>query len=159
MTDAKTPSLQGGCTCGEVRYRMASKPMFVHCCHCRWCQRESGSAFALNAIIEADRVLLLKGLPERLTIPTLSGLGQKFARCPRCRIALWSNMGALTPSFVRVGTLMIPTSYRRISHLHVFQTWALPPGAWVEEYYQRSLYWPKESLERRLAALAKAKGN
>jgi hypothetical protein len=48
--------VDGGCSCRAVRYRMRSKPLFVHCCHCRWCQRESGAAFALNAMIESDRV-------------------------------------------------------------------------------------------------------
>jgi len=57
-------SLEGGCTCRAVRYRMTSAPLFVHCCHCRWCQRETGAAFALNAMIESDRVVLLTGSPE-----------------------------------------------------------------------------------------------
>ena len=47
---------EGGCDCRTVRYRMETRPLFVHCCHCRWCQRESGASFALNAMIEADRV-------------------------------------------------------------------------------------------------------
>ena len=88
MTDENKFSLQGGCACGAVRYRMTSRPMFVTCCHCRWCQRETGASFALNAIIEADRVVLLSGSPELVDTPTQSGMGQKFARCPSCRVAL-----------------------------------------------------------------------
>src|SRR6266850_393633 len=82
MADDKAFSLEGHCTCGAVRYRMTSKPMFVHCCHCTWCQRETGASFALNAMIEADRVILLKGEPEVVNTPSNSGKGQKIARRP-----------------------------------------------------------------------------
>jgi hypothetical protein len=97
MTAGEDLPLDGGCTCGEVRYRMTSKPMFVHCCHCRWCQRETGASFALNAMIEADRVSVLKGEVEVIDTPSNSGKGQRIARCPKCRVALWSNYGATTP--------------------------------------------------------------
>src|ERR1700693_3910728 len=97
-------SLEGACTCGAVRYRMTSPPMFVHCCHCRWCQRETGASFALNAMIEADRVELLAGEPETVMTPSNSGKGQKIARCPHCCVALWSNYGGGSDviRFVRV---------------------------------------------------------
>src|SRR5829696_8268047 len=103
-------NFQGGCDCLEVRYRMTSRPMFVHCCHCRWCQRESGAAFALNAMIEAERVEILAGEPEIVDTPSNSGKGQRIARCPRCRIALWSNYAGAGDRvrFVRVGTLDVP---------------------------------------------------
>ena len=91
MTEEAAFSLEGGCTCRQVRYRMTSKPMFVHCCHCRWCQRETGTAFALNALIESDRVVLLSGEPEAVNTPSNSGNGQKIVRCPVCRIAVWSH--------------------------------------------------------------------
>ena len=150
-------SLEGGCTCGALRYRMTSKPMYVHCCHCRWCQRESGSAFALNAMIEADRVVLLSGEPEFVTIPSNSGKGQKFARCPACRIALWSNYGGAGDAvrFVRVGSLDEPD--RLPPDIHIFtsskQPWVLlPPDVpAVEEFYKASDYWPAQSLARRRA--------
>ncbi len=155
MADDKAFSLEGACTCGAVRYRMTSKPMFVHCCHCRWCQRETGASFALNAMIEADRVILLKGEPEVVKTPSNSGKGQKIARCPTCRIALWSNYGGGRDvvRFVRVGTLDEPD--RLPPDIHIFtsskQPWVvLPPDIpAVEEYYERDQYWPKESLERR----------
>src|ERR1044072_1892596 len=83
--------LDGGCTCREVRFRLLSKPLFVHCCHCRWCQRESGASFALNAMIEADRVVTLAGAPEAVMTPSASGRGQKISRCRRCQVAVWSN--------------------------------------------------------------------
>ena len=52
---------------------MTSGPIFVHCCHCRWCQRETGTAFALNAMIEADRVEVLSGDVEVVNTPSNSG--------------------------------------------------------------------------------------
>src|SRR5512141_1581924 len=100
----------GGCTCHFVRYRMTTKPLFVHCCHCRWCQRETGASFALNALIEADRVRLLQGEVEVVDTPSESGKGQKIVRCPKCHIAVWSNYGGGgdVVRFVRVGTLDDP---------------------------------------------------
>ena len=82
---------EGGCACGGVRFRMLSAPLFVHCCHCRWCQRETGASFALNALIESDRVSVLSGEPEPTPTPSNSGKGQNIWRCPGCHVALWSN--------------------------------------------------------------------
>jgi hypothetical protein len=157
MTDEKDLSFEGGCTCRAVRYRMTSKPIFVHCCHCRWCQRETGASFALNALIEADRVVLLRGSPEMVDTPSNSGKGQKIMRCPTCRIALWSNYGGAGDKvrFVRVGTLDEPDRFP--PDIHIFtvskQPWVvIPPGAHaVSEYYDRDKYWPEESLARRRA--------
>ena len=145
----------GGCTCRFVRYRMKSTPLFVQCCHCRWCQRESGAAFALNAMIESDRVQLLSGAVEVIDTPSLSGKGQKIARCPRCHIAVWSNYGGGGDAvrFVRVGTL--DESDRLPPDVHIFtmskQPWVvLPPGTpAVHEYYKSADLWPPESLARR----------
>ena len=154
---------EGGCTCRAVRYRMTSRPLFVHCCHCRWCQRETGASYALNAMIEADRVLLLKGAPEPVDTPSNSGKGQKIWRCAACRIAVWSNYAGAGDAvrFVRVGTLDQPD--RLPPDIHIFtaskQPWVVLPPAMpaVEEYYKSADYWPKESLERRAALLARAK--
>jgi hypothetical protein len=152
-------ALEGGCTCRDVRYRM-SAPMFVHCCHCRWCQRETGASFALNAMIEADRTILLAGEPTFVHTPSNSGKGQKIARCPRCHVALWSNYAGAGDAvrFVRVGTLDEPD--RLPPDIHIFtaskQPWVvLPPGTPAfDEYYDREALWPPESLARRAAALA-----
>ena len=152
-------SAEGGCDCGAVRYRMQTRPLFVHCCHCRWCQRETGSAFALNAMIETDRVASLGEQPELVDTPSASGKGQKIARCPRCRVAVWSHYaGAGTGvAFVRVGTLDEPD--RLPPDIHIFiaskQPWVLlPPGTpAVPEYYRASRYWPADSLQRREALL------
>jgi hypothetical protein len=152
-------TFEGQCTCGEVRYRMTSRPLFVHCCHCTWCQRETGSAFVLNAMIEAERVELLAGEPEMVHTPSNSGKGQKIARCPTCRIALWSNYAGAGDAvrFVRVGTLLAPG--RLPPDIHIFTStklpWVvLPPGVpAVDEYYDRKKYWPPESNARRDAML------
>ena len=146
---------EGGCTCRAVRYRMRSRPMFVNCCHCRWCQRETGTAFALNALIESDRVELLSGTPEVIDTPSNSGKGQKISRCPTCRVAVWSNYGGGGDKvrFVRVGTLDEPD--RLPPDVHIFtdskQPWVvLPEGALaVAEYYDSKQVWPAESLARR----------
>ena len=154
--------LDGGCTCREVRFRLLSKPLFVHCCHCRWCQRETGASFALNAMIEADRVLTLAGEPEVVLTPTLSGKGQKISRCPTCRVALWSAYSGAGDAvrFVRVGTLDMPD--RLPPDIHIFteskQPWViLPPGTpAVAQYYNRDKYWPADSLERRRILLSRS---
>lgn len=154
--------LEGGCGCRAVRYRMESAPLFVHCCHCRWCQRESGASFALNALIEADRVRSLGIDPEVVDTPSESGEGQKIARCPRCRIAVWSNYAGSGPAvrFVRVGTLDNPDLLPPDIHIYTAskQPWlTLPDGVpAVPGYYDRELCWPAESLARRQALLQRA---
>jgi len=154
------PIFDGGCTCKNIRYRMVGTPLFVHCCHCRWCQRESGAAFALNAMIEADRVTLLTGTPQIILTPTLSGKGQKIARCPICHIALWSNYAGAGDivRFVRVGTFDEPDRFPPNIHIYIMskQPWVMLPSnvPAVDEYYNREDYWPKESLERRKKLLS-----
>ena len=156
MDDGDTP-LEGGCTCGAVRYRMTGAPLFVHCCHCRWCQRETGAAFALNALIEADRVVVLKGAPEAVPTPSASGRGQRIARCPECRVALWSNYAGAGDAirFVRVGTLDQPDRLPPDIHIYTAskQPWVvIPPGVpAVPEYYSARDHWPAASLARRKA--------
>ncbi len=157
MTNEGNYSMEGGCICGAVRYRMTSKPMFVHCCHCRWCQRETGASFALNAMIEADRVVLLRGSPEAVDTPSESGKGQKIVRCPDCHIALWSNYAGAGDAlhFIRVGTLDEPDRLTPDVHIYTSskQPWVvLPPGTPAfEEYYDRNELWPEETLARRRA--------
>ena len=153
---------EGGCTCRHVRYRLASAPLFVHCCHCSWCQRETGSAFAINALIESNRVDVLRGQPEPVLTPSNSGRGQTIVRCPHCRIALWSHYagGGTAFSFVRVGTLDDPN--RSPPDIHIFTStklsWVtLPQGAKsVPEFYDLKQVWSPESLERRRIMREKA---
>ena len=158
MPDANTSidTFDGGCDCRAVRYRLRSRPLFVHCCHCRWCQRETGSAFAINALIETDRVEVQGGV-DLVDTPSVSGKGQLVARCPTCRVALWSHYAGAgrALSFVRVGTLDDPDAMP--PDIHIFtstkQPWVvLPPGTpVVAEYYRSAEMWPAASLERRKA--------
>jgi len=153
--------LEGGCDCKAVRYRMETKPLFVNCCHCRWCQRETGASFALNAMIETDRLTVLAAKPEMVDTPSNSGKGQKIARCPRCRLALWSHYAGAGPvvAFVRVGTLDNPDACP--PDIHIFtstkQPWVVLPAGTpaMPEYYDREKCWPRESLERRKAYMQK----
>lgn len=162
MNSTESVFCDGGCTCRFVRYRMTTKPLFVHCCHCRWCQRETGASFALNAMIEADRVQLLEGEVEVIDTPSNSGKGQKIARCPRCHIAVWSNYagGGDAVRFIRVGTLDEPD--RLPPDIHIFtaskQPWVvLAPGTPAfEQYYDEEKLWPADSRAR-LAVLLAAK--
>ncbi len=148
-------TFDGGCDCRAVRYRLHARPMFVHCCHCRWCQRETGTAFALNALIESDRVELLAGPVDVVDTPSHSGNGQRIARCPGCRVAVWSHYGSPLLSFVRVGTLDEPDAFP--PDIHIFtstkQPWVQLSGdvPVVAEYYRSSEMWPPESLARRKA--------
>jgi hypothetical protein len=151
--------VEGGCDCRYVRYRVTSAPMVVHCCHCRWCQRESGTAFALNAMYESDRVEHIAGEPEVIDTPSASGAGQKIARCPKCRVALWSHYAGSGPvtRFVRVGTLDNPDLLP--PDVHIFtstrQPWVvIPEGALAfPEFYEREAVWSAEALARRRALL------
>ena len=104
-----TTIYQGGCNCGRSRYGLAGHPMIVHCCHCRWCQRETGSAFVINGLIELDRIELSSGELDTVHLPTFSGQGQKVVQCKHCRVHLWSHFAFAgigeQVAFLRVSTL------------------------------------------------------
>jgi hypothetical protein len=154
MTPDTPDPLEGGCDCGQIRYRMETAPLIVHCCHCHWCQRETGTAFALNALIEAERVTHLKAEPEVIDTPSQSGKGQKIARCPTCRVAVWSNYAGAGPiiRFIRVGTLDTPALRPDI---HIFtasrQPWVVLPHdvPAVPQFYEIERFWSPDSLARR----------
>jgi len=148
---------EGGCTCRALRYRLTAAPLFVHCCHCRWCQRETGASYALNAMLESEHVELLSGVPDVVLTPSASGAGQKIARCPVCRVAVWSNYGGGGDAvrFVRVGTLDDPDALPPDIHIFTMskQPWVVLPAGVpaVDEYYDWKQYWPPQSQARRLA--------
>jgi hypothetical protein len=152
------PKLEGGCACGAVRYRLASPPMIVHCCHCRDCQRQTGGAFAVNALIETDRIEMLSGEPVAIPMPTDSGRPHDIYRCPTCATAVWSDYGRRPVlRFVRAMTLDDPDALP--PDVHIFTGSKLP---WVglppevpafEVYYDMAKLWPPESLARRKAIL------
>src|SRR5215831_16020101 len=151
-------SREGGCSCGAVRYRLASDPLFVHCCHCLNCQRQTGSAFVVNLLIEADRVELTGGAPEAVDVPRDDGSKQKIYRCPDCEVAVFSDYGRPEVLFVRAGTLDEPGTVT--PDVHIFTKskvgWVTLPESTpaFEVYYDRHELWPAASLERLDAVLA-----
>jgi hypothetical protein len=145
-------SLEGGCACGAVRYRLTSDPLFVHCCHCLNCQRQTGSAFVINVLIEGDRVELLAGEPQPVDVPRDDGSTQLIFRCPTCQVAVFSEYGSPKIRFVRAGTLDQPSAVS--PDVHIFTRSKLP---WIElpgsvpafdVYYDSKTLWPAASLER-----------
>ncbi|MBO0711984.1 MAG: GFA family protein [Acetobacteraceae bacterium] len=152
-----TDIVEGGCGCGQARYRLQSAPIFVNCCHCRDCQRQTGSGFVINAVIEADRVMLLGGETRSCRMPTASGRAHDIHRCTACGTALWSEYGGNpTIRFVRVGTLDEPAALR--PGAHIFTRSKLPWVTLPEDVpafaaaYELSKLWPEESQARRRAA-------
>ena len=143
---------EGGCSCGEVRYRLTSEPLFIHCCHCLNCQRQTGSAFVINLLIESDCVELLAGEPQQVDVPRDDGSEQQVFRCPTCQVAVFSHYGFAGVRFVRAGTLDDPSS--AVPDVHIFTRSKLP---WVtlpqstpafEVYYDSKSLWPAASLAR-----------
>jgi hypothetical protein len=150
---------EGGCACGKLRYRLVSEPMFIHCCHCLNCQRQTGSAFVVNLLIEADRVQVLAGAPQPVDAPRDDGSAQRIYRCPRCQVAIFSEYGRSEVRFVRGGTLDDPTDIAPDVHIYTRSKvdWVtLPEGTPAfEEYYEHRKLWPAESLHRLDAVLAR----
>jgi len=155
MSNSQT--ISGRCTCGHVQYQTTSTPLIVHACHCRGCQQNSGSAFALNALYEADCVKLIAGDIEEITVPTPSGTGQDISRCAKCKVAVWSNYnmgGALRKfiRFIRVGTLDAPDQLPPDVHIYTCskQPWVILPenDRRADEFYNTQETWSADSLER-----------
>lgn len=149
-------AFEGGCACGHVRYRLNSKPMFVHCCHCRDCQRQTGSAFVVNALIETNRVDTLSGQTKAVPAPTDSGRPHVIHRCPNCETAVWSHYsGRRELSYVRVGSLDEPSEFPPDVHIYTRSKlpWVILPAGVpaFPAYYDSKTLWPSESLERRKA--------
>ena len=156
-----TAGREGGCSCGEVRYRLASDPLFVNCCHCLNCQRQTGSAFVVNLLIETDRVEVLAGEPQPYDVPRDDGSAQTIYRCPVCQVAVFSRYTHDGFRFIRGGTLDDPRESRPTftsTRGRRSAGWTLP-GVGVpafEEYYDTKALWPAESYARLKAALASA---
>jgi hypothetical protein len=154
MTDAR----EGGCSCGAVRYRLASDPLFTHCCHCLNCQRQTGSAFVINLLIEADRFEVLAGDPQPVEVPRDADKAQRIYRCPICQVAVYSDYGRPEVLFVRGGTLDEPSGVTPDVHIYTRSKvgWVTLPDSEpaFEVYYDSKKLWPAASLERLNAALA-----
>jgi hypothetical protein len=151
---------EGGCACGEVRYRLTSDPLFTHCCHCLNCQRQTGSAFVINLLIETDRVELLAGAPQPVDVPRDDGSMQTVFRCPTCQVAVYSQYTHPGVRFVRGGTLDDPSGVS--PDVHIFTRsklgWVMLPDSVpaVEVYYDMKALWPTASLERLETIMASA---
>ena len=146
--------MQGHCSCNQLRYRVEKKPMIVHCCHCSWCQRETGSAFVINAVLETDAIKVLSGKSETIDTPSASGKGQKITRCNVCHVAVWSQYSGAGENirFLRVGTLENPDECPPDVHIYTSTRldWVkLPDNASVvPEYYIPSEVWSDEAKLR-----------
>jgi hypothetical protein len=155
--------LEGGCSCGEVRYRLASEPLFIHCCHCLNCQRQTGSAFVINLLIEADRVELLEGDPQPVDAPRDDGSTQRIFRCPTCQVAVFSEYGSPEVRFVRGGTLDRPSEVSPDVHIYTRSKlgWVTLPDSVpaFDVYYDSKTLWPAEKLERLQAVFAAARAD
>ena len=157
-----TRTHDGGCACGAIRYRLGSEPIFVHCCHCTDCQRLSGTAFAINALIEMNRVHVVSGKPRPQVVPTDTGRTQSVLRCEDCGVALWSHHPDLGPriAIIFVGTLDDARAFPPAAHCFTRSKhpWvALPaniPAA--EAHYDSEVCWPPEGRRRMAAALGEA---
>lgn len=154
--------MNGSCACGACRFRLTAAPIVVHGCHCTYCQRETGSAFAVNAMIEMSEVEMLAGAPEVVLTPSASGKGQNIARCPTCRTPLWSNYAGAGEAirFVRVGALENPSAYPPDIHIYTSSKldWVVLPSdaPAVLEYYKAADFWPPESIARYKATRSNA---
>jgi hypothetical protein len=143
---------EGGCACGAVRYRLTSDPLFTHCCHCLNCQRQTGSAFVINLLIEADRVETLAGSPQPAAVPRDAGPEQRIYRCPTCEVAVYSQYTRPEFRYVRAGTLDEPRGIT--PDVHIFTKskvdWVLLPESVpaFEVFYDMNELWPAASLER-----------
>ena len=149
--------MTGGCACADVRYRLTTAPLFVHCCHCLNCQRHTGSAFVINLLIEAARVELLSGTPQPVTMPENGGTPNQIFRCPRCQVAVWSVYGGRSEVlFVRGGTLDDPAAVSPDVHIYTRSKvpWVGLPASVpaFDAYYDAKALWPAESLVRLKAA-------
>jgi hypothetical protein len=145
---------EGGCACGAVRYRAEGEPMMVHNCHCRLCQRQTGSTSVVNAFFEGERVTLLRGELSEHEVKGGSGRAHTICRCKACGTALWSwyaRLGRLSYG-VRVGTLDDPESVKPdvIIFTESMMPWvSLPKDIPVfEQYYDFREVLAPEKFER-----------
>lgn len=149
--------LEGGCACGAVRYGLSAGPMFVHCCHCLNCQRQTGSAFVINVLIETENVHVLSGAPVQVDVPRDGARVQTIHRCPTCQVAVWSSYGRPKLSFVRAGTLDVPSSVKPDVHIYVRSKlpWVTPPSSVpaFDVYYDTKSLWPAASFARLQAVI------
>ena len=150
--------MTGGCSCGAIRYEIASFPLLLYTCNCTDCQTRSGSAFALNMPVPADAFRILQGEPKawRSTSPTGVPVISWF--CGDCGTRLYGERAGRSDRVnVRAGTLddtswLVPAAHfftRRQSA----QAWVQPvagascfetqPKGWVELMARWRTAWPE----------------
>jgi hypothetical protein len=151
--------LEGGCACGAIRYKLTDRPLIVHACHCRDCQRLSGSAFATNIWIERKFVEPGPTTPSSFRLAGGSRQPHDVIFCERCGTIVWSRYHPVPWAlFVRAGTLDDPDAVKPDLHMFIRSKlpWLeLPKGARAfDSFYRLDEVWPAESLERRRNARA-----
>jgi hypothetical protein len=108
--------LTGGCSCGATRFRMEAAPIITHCCHCRYCQAGSGSAFNVNSMIETDHLTLTQGETR-----SSEGLrGWTGVQCAACGSGLWSHHPHLGRAIAFVGSGTLDEGERLTPEVHYF---------------------------------------
>lgn len=155
---------EGGCSCGRTRYKLTDSALIVHACHCRMCQRLTGSNNAINILIEAANIALSSGETVEILAHTPSGEGQVITRCKFCFDALWSEYRRFTKwhrasvRFVRAGTLDAPEAFP--PDVHIF-TESKQPHVCLGDgkprfkaFYNHQKVWRESSLARLAAASA-----
>ena len=149
---SETQVREGGCACGSVRFHVVGDPILTHCCHCSYCQRENGAAFAVNLLYERDRVTI-EGETVEVVTPSASGKGQRILRCPKCHVAVSSHYpgGGEAVHFIRGGTLDDRSDIRPDVHIYISskQAWVETRDApEFEEFYNPSEFWSEEQMRR-----------
>ncbi|GAA4043155.1 GFA family protein [Parerythrobacter jejuensis] len=123
MSEPKT----GGCLCGAVRYAISADPAMAVNCHCKNCQRQSGSAFS-TIIGIPEAALSIEG--EFKTFDDKGESGEAVLRdfCGVCGSPLFSRV-AVAPGliFVKVGTLDDTDDFNPAMHL-----WTRSKQHWVD---------------------------
>ena len=152
-------TLNGGCGCGSVRYRLTDEPIFVNNCYCRLCQRQTGTGSAVNAFIETVKIEHLSGELSEHEFTTGSKGTQIVVRCAKCGTPVWSYYPRLgrKAAGVRVGTLDNPSAVRPDAAIYVADRpdWApLPEGVpQFQAYYSHAELLPPERLARMKALM------
>ncbi len=84
----------GGCLCGAIRYESRAEPLFSINCHCRDCQRTTGTAYAPVLAVPRDALRISQGEPTYYTSQSDSGETVSRGFCPECGSGIFSKLSA-----------------------------------------------------------------